>query len=109
MISLEKFSPIKDGRLTPVSDKLFGAIGVCAALSLYFFFDSLDGAWYWIVASIAVVFGYGSAWAALMHKWGYKPFTNDPLGWRKAKATYQDGESSPASKPGFIARLFGRK
>lgn len=38
-----------------------------------------------------------------------RAFTNDPLGWRKAKATYEDGESLPASKPGFIARLFGRK
>ena len=108
MISLKKLSPIKDGRLTPVADKLFGAIGVGAALSLYFFFDSLDGAWFWIVASIAVIFGYGSAWAGLMHKWGYKPFANDPLGWRKAKESYLSDEA-PTKKPGLIARLFGRK
>lgn len=105
---MNKIVFIKDGVLTPFAKNISAVIAIGLIAYIHFFGD-FDNFWTWILASIAVVFGYGSAWAGLMHKWGYKPFTNDPLGWRKAKATYQDGESLPASKPGFIARLFGRK
>jgi hypothetical protein len=38
-----------------------------------------------------------------------RAFTNDPLGWRKAKESYKDDGSRPAKKPGLLARLFGQK
>jgi hypothetical protein len=38
-----------------------------------------------------------------------RAFTNDPLGWRKAKESYQDEDTHPTKKPNLIARLFGRK
>jgi hypothetical protein len=46
----------------------------------------------WILVVIALVFGRGAAMAGIVQQWGYKPFTNDPLGWRKAKKSYEEKE-----------------
>ncbi len=86
---MEKDLIIKDGNLSPLADKVFSLVGVAAAISLVVFFDELNGLWFYLVVVIAIIFGYGSAWAGIVKKWGYAPFTNDPLGWRKAKESYK--------------------
>lgn len=69
--------------------RLISVVGVVCAVSTVFFLDDLSDPRLWVLVFSAIVFGYGTAWAGLMRKWGYKPFTNDPIGWRKAKASYK--------------------
>jgi hypothetical protein len=57
-----------------------------------FFLDDLSDFRLWILVVIALVFGRGAAMAGIVQQWGYKPFTNDPLGWRKAKKSYEEKE-----------------
>jgi len=98
---------IKDGQSTPIGG-LFAILLAISAIALVVRLQ-LNNVFGWtiIVISGVVILVFGIAGKA--EAIGLKPFTNDPLGWRKAKATYQDEESLPAKKPGFIARLFGRK
>lgn len=105
---MRKFALIKDGVLTPAAKNISTAIAIGLIVYIHFFGD-FDDLTTWLLASAAIVFGYGSAWAGLMHKWGYKPFTNDPVSWRKAKKSYEVGKAPPTKKPGLLARLLGRK
>lgn len=88
---------IKNGNLTPVAHRVFSILGLLAALGTAFYLDDLTDWRLWLLSMVAIVFGYGSAWAGLMKKWGFAPFTNDPLGWRKAKKSYQGDEASKES------------
>lgn len=97
----------RDGQTTLIGNIVAQASAWSAiAIVILSGFNNVFG-WIVLVASGMVILIFGIA--AKAESLGLKPFTNDPLGWRKAKATYQDGEPLPASKPGFIARLFGRK
>jgi hypothetical protein len=93
-----KFSHIflKDGNLKKSVAILSSLLGISAALGVVFFIDDLSDWRPWFLAVVAIFFGYGSAWAGLMKKWGYRPFTNDPLGWRAAKASYEVDQSKNA-------------
>ena len=95
----KKFQILEDGRLSPLAKNVSAVIGLAAVAGLYLI-DDLDDIRTWILAVVAVVFGLGSAWAGLMQKWGYKPFSNDPSGWRKAKSSYEeDSQPRAGSKP----------
>lgn len=88
-----------DGELSESWKLRFQIVGVICAISTVFFLDDLSDWRPWLLACFAIIFGYGASMAGLMKKWGYRPFTNDPLGWRKAKQSYKvdassDGESS---------------
>jgi fatty-acid desaturase len=63
--------------------------GVLFGFMAYQFLGDLSDYRFWLFTSLSLVFGYGFSWAGLMQKWGYRPFTNDPLGWRSAKASYE--------------------
>lgn len=98
---------VKDGKPTVIGIWLTTLFAVTAiVLVIYLKINNWFGWGLLVSAAVLLVISGTAAHATAM---GLKPFTNDPLGWRKAKATYQDGEPLPASKPGFIARLFGRK
>jgi len=98
---------VRDGKPTVIGVWVTTLTSVIAiALVIYFRVNNWFG---WAILASAGVLLVISGTAAHAATMGAKPFTNDPLGWRKAKATYQDEESLPAKKPGFIARLFGRK
>lgn len=88
---------IKDGKLTKRARLTSALIGGAAAVAAFYFLDDLEDPRLWIFAVLAIVFGYGSAWSGLSEQWGFKPFTNDPLGWRKAKKTYKESEESGRS------------
>lgn len=70
--------------------RISGLVGVAIAWSATYFLEDWDGPVFWTLICISVVLGYGGAWGGLSSQWGSTPFTNDPLGWRKAKKTYAD-------------------
>lgn len=87
----------RDGVLTRKWKTIFSAIGIVSAFGAWYFIDDLTDIRFWLLAIAAIVFGYGSAWAGLMEKWGLKPFTHDPLGWRKAKESYKGKENAASA------------
>ena len=88
---------ILDGKLTKKGKNIFTVIGLAAAYGVWYFIGDMSDIRFWLCVIIGIVFGYGTVWAGWMEKWGYKPFTNDPLGWRKAKASYRNKESAEDS------------
>lgn len=82
----------EDGKITKRWKSIFSLIGLISGLSTFFFLDDLSDFRLWILVVIALVFGRGAAMAGIVQQWGYKPFTNDPLGWRKAKKSYEEKE-----------------
>lgn len=86
----------RDGRLSKGARAIATTIGLGCAAATFFLLDDLNDPKLWICAVLAILFGYGSAWSGLSEKWGFKPFTNDPLGWRKAKKSYEQ-DSTPES------------
>jgi fatty-acid desaturase len=71
-----------------------GLFGMLLGWFAMYFFDDWESPIFWSLICLAVVFGYGGAWGGLSHQWGSSPFTNDPLGWRKAKQSYKE-EAAP--------------
>jgi hypothetical protein len=80
---------IKDGKLSKSARLASTLIGIASAASTFVFMDDLEDPRLWTSAVLAIVFGYGAAWSGLSEQWGFNPFTHDPLGWRKAKKTYE--------------------
>ena len=82
----------KDGRATWYGSWLaiIGSILVMYGV-IHFRLNNVFG---WILLVVAwivlAVFGLSGRAEAI----GLKPFTNDPLGWRKAKASYKEGEQA---------------
>ena len=77
--------------------RISGVAGVLICWATMYFFDDWSSIWFWLLISISVVLGYGGAWGGLSIQWGLLPFTNDPLGWRKAKKTYEE-DAKPSDK-----------
>ena len=97
---------IRDGRTTNLGGMVAQLLALAAIVAVIGFrLNNLLG-WIILIVSGIVILVFGIAGRA--EALGLKPFTNDPLGWRKAKETYQNDEV-PAKKPGLIARLLGRK
>jgi hypothetical protein len=88
---------IKGGRLTGLGVSLAVVVGVgLAYLSLSFLPTKF---WKLLGVSIGLgIMGIG-AYSARASALGLPPpFTNDPLGWRKAKKSYQDESSESVEK-----------
>lgn len=82
----------KDGRATwygSWSAILLSILVICAVI--HFRFNNVFG-WFLLIAAwiTLAVFGLSGRSEAI----GLKPFTNDPLGWRKAKKSYETKEDS---------------
>jgi len=80
---------IKDGRLTKWFSNLlfFGGLGGLGGMGLAFLF--LNGMALYLALVVGLVIASVSSFEAKARIFGVKPFTNDPLGWRAAKASYQ--------------------
>lgn len=77
---------VQDGRLTWIAEIFLGAVVLFGLLGIPFF-----NVPFWLAIPIGVAALLAAA--ILMFEGratalGLKPFTNDPLGWRKAKKTY---------------------
>jgi hypothetical protein len=85
----------KDGRATWYGSwtGIIGSILVMYGV-IHFRLNNVFG-WFLLIAAwiVLMVFGLSGRSEAL----GLKPFTNDPLGWRKAKKSYQGDEASKES------------
>lgn len=84
---------VQDGRLTWITEILLGSVALFGLFGIPFFNIP-----FWLAIPIAVAAFL--AGAVLMFEGratalGLKPFTNDPLGWRKAKQSYK---SEPATE-----------
>jgi hypothetical protein len=77
--------------------RLAGLTGVLIGWAAMYFFEDWSSPYFLTLICLAVVLGYGGAWGGLSSQWGASPFTNDPLGWRKAKESYQGDEASKES------------
>ena len=86
---------IKDGKLTNGARLTSTLIGIASAVAAFCFLDDLEDPRLWLSAVLAIIFGYGAAWSGLSEQWGFKPFTNDPLGWRAAKKSYDQAPDEP--------------
>jgi hypothetical protein len=77
---------IKDGRLTKWFSNLlfFGGLGGMGLALLF-----LNGMALYLALVVGLVIGSVSSLEAKARVLGLKPFTNDPLGWRAAKASYE--------------------
>ena len=69
--------------------RIAGLLGVLLGWAALYFFDDWSSPFFWLIATVATVLGLGGAWAGLSTQWGAPPFTNDPLGWREAKKSYE--------------------
>jgi hypothetical protein len=90
-----------DGHLSQRGSDILGLIGVAIVFAVAYFFDDWSGFWFWALALFGGLLGYVGAYGGLARKFGFEaPFTNDPLGWRKAKETYQNNASpeKPANR-----------
>ena len=83
---------VQDGRLTWIAEIFLGAVVLFGLLGIPFF-----NVPFWLAIPIGVAALL--AGAILMFEGratalGLKPFTNDPLGWRKAKKSYETKDDS---------------
>jgi hypothetical protein len=85
---------ITDGKMTDLASVLVLAITFGGILGVLYFQPPFW--WGVVVISISLLIGATGAAAGMAESVGTKPFTNDPLGWRKAKKTYKNGEESAA-------------
>lgn len=89
-----------DGHLSQRGSDILGLIGVAVVFAAAFCFDDWSGFWFWTFALVGGFLGYLGAYGGLARKFGFEaPFTNDPLGWRKAKKTYQEPGEDTAKVP----------
>ncbi|MFA7293544.1 MAG: hypothetical protein WC023_15000 [Rhodocyclaceae bacterium] len=98
---------IKDGKATQLGGLVVQLLALAAIVAVIGLgYNNILG-WLILSASGTAILVVGMAYGA--QAIGLKPFTNDPLGWRKAKKSYENEGTNSASKPGLIGRLFRRK
>ena len=85
------FFVIKDGRLKKWFSNVlfFGGLGVMCLAFLF-----LSGLIFYLVLVAGLLIASISSFEAKAIVLGLKPFTSDPLGWRKAKQSYKE-ETAP--------------
>ncbi len=98
--SLSNWAQSKSHKLA----RLCGVFGVITGWCTMYFFTDWNGFLFWLLICISTVMSVAGAWSGLAMQWGYKPFTNDPLGWRKAKQSYkaepgEQGQAEPQNDP----------
>ena len=83
-----------DGHLSQRGSDILGLIGVVVIFAIAYFFEDWSGFWFWFLALCGGFLGYVGAYGGLARKFGFQaPFTNDPLGWRKAKKSYKTDDA----------------
>jgi len=86
---------VKNGQTTPIGGLVAIMIAlVSIVLVIGFRLNNMFG-WSILVISGVVIFIFGVAGKA--EALGLKPFTNDPLDWRRAKETYKEGDKDKPS------------
>lgn len=88
------FFVIKDGRLKKWFSNVLFFGGLCVMCLAFLF---LSGLIFYLVMVAGLLIASISSFEAKAIVLGLKPFTNDPLGWRKAKQSYQTEEPPKAS------------
>jgi len=86
---------IKDGKATQLGGLVAQLLAFAAIVAVIGFgYNDIFG---WLILSISgvVILIFGMAYGA--QALGLKPFTNDPLGWRRAKETYKEGDKAKSS------------
>lgn len=78
--------------------RVVGSVGVLVGWSAMYFFDDWDSLAFWVTICVATVLSATGAWGGLAEQWGYKPLTNDPLGWRTAKKSYDKDPDQRSGK-----------
>ncbi len=80
----------ESGHLTSRGADLLGIMGVATIWGTAYLLEEWSGILFWVLMSIGSVLGYIGSYGGLAKIFGFSaPFTNDPLGWRKAKKTYE--------------------
>jgi hypothetical protein len=81
---------LSGGHLSQRACDLLGALGCLILFVTAFLFDEWSGFLFWTCALAGGMLGYMGAYGGLAKKFGLQPpFTNDPLGWRNAKKSYE--------------------
>jgi hypothetical protein len=87
------------GHLTSRGADTLGVMGVAIIWGAAYFFEKWSGFWFWALALLGGALGYIGAYGGLAKTFGFSaPFTNDPLGWRKAKKSYQPQSPESSSE-----------
>lgn len=77
---------IKDGNLNFFARTFLCFVGVGIIGVAIFYVESKF--WFYVLSTFGLVIGYFGGYSSQAAVLKLKPFTNDPLGWRKAKKTY---------------------
>ena len=84
-----------DGKMTNLTSVLVVAITFGGILGVLYFQPPF---WFGVgVLAVSILIGAIGAVSGAAESLGLKPFTNDPLGWRKAKKSYQADEQPKTS------------
>lgn len=90
-------SLLDKGHLTSRGADALGFTGVAIIWATAYFFEEWTGFWFWALALLGGALGYVGAYGGLAKTFGFPaPFTNDPLGWRKAKKSYEQDSTPPS-------------
>ena len=88
---------IKDGRSTTLGGWVVIALSAAVIFGVVHYRVNNFFGWFLLFLSCTLIAIFGVAGRA--EALGLKPFTNDPLGWRKAKESYKaDAASNDVSK-----------
>ena len=80
----------QEGHITERGSDVFAIAGIAITWGCAYFFKEWAGVWFWLLVSVGVVISYIGIFGRQSKQFGFQaPFTNDPLGWRKVKKTYQ--------------------
>ncbi len=87
-----------EGHITERGSDVFAIVGIAIIWGCAYFFRDWGGFLFWLLVSVGVVISYVGIFGRQAKQFGFEaPFTNDPLGWRKARKTYHSG--TDAKKP----------
>jgi hypothetical protein len=89
-----------EGHITERGSDVFAIVGIAITWGCAYFFKEWGGVWFWLLVSVGVIISYVGIFGRQSKQFGFQaPFTNDPLGWRKAKKTYKtDVDSEKMTK-----------
>jgi|LauGreDrversion4_2_1035121.scaffolds.fasta_scaffold145471_2 hypothetical protein len=86
------------GHITERGSDVLAIAGIAITWGCAYFFNEWEGFWFWLLISAGVVIAYIGIYGRQAKQFGFQaPFTNDPLGWRKAKQSYKSPEDADKS------------
>lgn len=94
---------ISNGNLKEKILNIMDLVGLGTIFATAYFFEKWEGWLFWLLMLSGAAIAKVSAYGGLAEKFGYKPFTNDPLGWRKAKESYLNKDTEEELKPSVDA------